>query len=482
MLETIREYGAERLAGRGEADELRRRHAAHYSALMREAEPRLRTHDQLRWVAWLRADRDNILAALRYWCDTGEAGNALALAVSLSIMALLLGNDTDMAEWSAQALAVPGEADPGLRAIAEALYVVTSSIGPTAPRPGEGEAVTAYPDLAERLDAVDIEEYPVAGLLRAVYATFNQDEGRVRRYLDEARGVLDEWLAAASWAMAAGMAENEGNPGEMRAAAAEALARFRMVGERWGLSSALQSVGTIRMLDGDLDGAAAAYTEAGRLLVELGSREDLGQVQLRLAEIAVRRGDLAGARELAATARSAAESAGSPVDRGIAAACWAAFEIGWGNIEAARPLQAAAERQLAQFGPAHPARRHMEAMVAATAARIAIAEEDLRVAREQAGRSYRAAVRAQDMSLFALASCTAAELALAVGQPERAAELLGASAVVRGCADPTDPTAAKLAPLLREALGADRYASAYQAGEALSRAEAIERLDPASLG
>jgi hypothetical protein len=53
--------------------------------------------------------------------------------------------------------------------------------------------------------------------------------------------------------------------------------------------------------------------------------------------------------------------------------------------------------------------------------------------------------------------------------------------VVRGGDDPTDPTAVKLAPRLRAALGADRYARAYRAGQALSRAEAIERLDPAGL-
>ncbi len=132
MLETIREYGAEKLAGRGEVGELRRRHAAHYSALMREAAPRLLTRDQLSWLTVLRADRDNILAALRYWCDADDAGNALSLAVSLAVMALLLGNDSDMAEWIGEALAVPGEADPALRTMAEALHVVTSFMDPTA--------------------------------------------------------------------------------------------------------------------------------------------------------------------------------------------------------------------------------------------------------------------------------------------------------------------------------------------------------------
>ena len=477
MLETIREYGAEKLAGRGEAGERRLRHAAHYTGLMREAGPRLLTRDQLSWLTPLRDDRDNILAALRYWCDTGEAGNALSLAESLSIMTLLLGNEADMAEWLAEALAVPGEADAGLRTVAEALHVVTSAMEPAAQGTGAG----AHPGLAERLDAIDIEEYPVAGLLRPVYAVFVKDDERVRGYLDQARAGRDDWLVAAAWLMTAAMAENYGNPDETRIPAAEAVDRFRALGERWGLSMALRTIGNVAMLDGDLDGAVAAYTEAGHLLTELGHREDLAQVQLRLAEFAARRGDLAKARELSAAAQSTAESTGSPIDRGIAAAWWAGFEVGCGDIDAARPYHAAAEAHLSQFGPAHPAREHLEAMVAATGARIAIADGDVRAAGEQAVRSYRAAVAAQDMPLLAMASATTADLAQALGQPERAAELLGAGAVVRGADDPTDPTVVKLAPRLRAALGDDRYARAYQAGKALSRAEAIKRLDPAAL-
>ncbi len=496
MLETIREYGAEKLAARGEVGELRRRHAKHYSGLMREAAPMLLTRDQLSWLTPLRADRDNILAALHFWCDTDDAGNALSLAISLSIMALLLGNDTDMAEWVGEALAVPGEADAALRTIAEALHVVTSVMDPAGGGTAAGAvadgpvsdgavadgAGAAYPGLTERLDALDIERYPVAGLLRPVYAVFLKDDGRVRGYLDQSRAGRDEWLVAAAWLMTAGMAENHGNFEEMRIAAAEAVDRFHALGERWGLSMALRTIGNIQVFDGDLDAAVVAFTEASQLLAELGHREDLSSVQLRLAEIAARRGDLAKARELSAAARSTVESEGSPMDRGLAAAWWAAFEARWGDVDAARPHQAAAERHLAQLGPAHPAREHLEAIVAATGARIAIADGDVRAAREQADRSYRAAVGAQDMPLLAMASATTAELALALGQPERAAELLGAGAVVRGADDPTDPTALQLAPLLRACLGDDRYEACYTAGRALARPAAIERLDPAGLG
>ena len=458
--------------------QLRRRHAAHYTALMREAAPILLTRDQMRWLAPLRAERDNILAALHYWCDTGDAENALSLAVALTIMALMLGNETDMAEWLGGALAVPGEAEEGLRAIAEALHVVTSAMDPAAGGPG----AVAYPGLIERLDAMDIEVYPVAGMVRPLYAVFAKEDERVRGYLDQARVARDPWLSATAWLMTAGLEENHGNFGAMRVPAAEALDRFRALGERWGLSMALRTIGNIRVFDGDLDGADAAFTEASQLLAELGHVEDLSQVQLRLAEIAARRGDLAKARQLSAAARSAVESEGSLMDRGIAAAWWAAFEARWGDIDAARPYQAAAERHLAQFGPAHPAREHLEAMVAATGARIAIADKDLRTAREQAVRSYRAAVGAEDMPLLAQASGTTAELALALGQPERAAELLGAGAVVRGADDPTDPTAQELVPLLRACLGDDRYEACYAAGGALARPAAIEHLDPAGLG
>ncbi len=476
MLETIREYGAERLAERGETAELRRRHASHFTELMREAAPKLLTRDQLGWVGRLRAERDNILAALHYWCEAAEADDALGLAVSLSIMALLLGTDADIAGWTSEALAVPGSADPGLRAIAEAVHTLTSVMQASA-----DQLAVTDPGLAERLDALDIEKYPVAGLLRPVFAVFNKDEGRVRQYLDQAIAARDEWLAAAAWTMAAGLAENEGNLAEMRTAAVEAVARFRAIGERWGLSTALRTMGNVWVLDGDLGGAEAAYTEAGRLLDELGHSEDQAQVQLRLAEIAARRGDLVRARELSAAARASAELAGSAIDRGIAAAWWAASEIAWGDVEAARSLNQAAEAQLARFSPEHPVRQHMEAMIAATGALIALADTDLPAAREQAVRSYQAAVTAQDMSVLTMASGVLAELAFALGHAERAAELLGARTVVRGADDPTDLAAVKLAPLLRESLGADRFAAAYRAGTALSRAEAVQRLDPASL-
>ena len=78
MLETIREYGVERLAERGEAEAARAAHARFYAELAREMDPLLRTADQLAAIATLNAERDNIGAALRYLADSQDPADRRA--------------------------------------------------------------------------------------------------------------------------------------------------------------------------------------------------------------------------------------------------------------------------------------------------------------------------------------------------------------------------------------------------------------------
>jgi len=478
MLETIREYGAEKLAERAEVGEVRRRHAEYYSDLMNEAAPHLLTRDQLAWLKPVQADRDNILAALHYWCDAQDAARAIALAVSLSGLAFLLGNHADITELVGQAVAVPGEADPDLRTMADALHAITLTMGED---DRASSAVECFPGLADRIEALDFEKYPLAGLLRPAYAMITQDTERARRYIDEGMASQNEWLVAAAWMMSAALAENNGDMETLRSASPQALDRFRAVGERWGLSSALRMAGSVRVVDGDLDGAAAAFSEATRVLDELGSHDDESRVQLQLADIAARRGNLAAAREFYQAALAAAQSNGSDMDVAVASAGVAMFEITVGDVELARSMHATAVQGLAPLGSVHPARHHLLALVASAGLMIAVADADLSLARERAAVAYQEAVASEDMPLLATVASALAHLTHAIGQPERAAEMLGACAAVRGGEDPTDPMVTQLGPRLREALGSDGYARAYDRGKELSRAEALALLDPATL-
>jgi predicted ATPase/DNA-binding CsgD family transcriptional regulator len=71
MLETIREYGLEALAARGEVKATRQAHAAYYLALVEAVEPRLISAEQVQWLAQLEREHGNLQAALS-WLITSE--------------------------------------------------------------------------------------------------------------------------------------------------------------------------------------------------------------------------------------------------------------------------------------------------------------------------------------------------------------------------------------------------------------------------
>jgi predicted ATPase len=83
MLETIREYAAERLDDAGEAEELRRRHADHVLALAEKARPELHGPGQKEWVWRIEAERDNVRAALGWALDGEDPALGLRLAAAL---------------------------------------------------------------------------------------------------------------------------------------------------------------------------------------------------------------------------------------------------------------------------------------------------------------------------------------------------------------------------------------------------------------
>jgi predicted ATPase/class 3 adenylate cyclase len=91
MLETIREYAAERLAESGEADHLKRRHAEHFLALAEEAEPHLRGSPK-EWLDTLESEHDNMRAAIDRLEASGESELVLRLAGALSRFWYLRGH------------------------------------------------------------------------------------------------------------------------------------------------------------------------------------------------------------------------------------------------------------------------------------------------------------------------------------------------------------------------------------------------------
>ena len=116
MLTTIREYATEHLEESGRADDLRRSHAEHYTALAAQAAPALMGDDKRRWLDWLEADRDNLRAAADWAVEHGDASLALRMVASMWRFAQMRGYLVEGAERTRRALALPAEGvDPVVR-------------------------------------------------------------------------------------------------------------------------------------------------------------------------------------------------------------------------------------------------------------------------------------------------------------------------------------------------------------------------------
>ncbi len=83
MLETIREYGLERLKGDGEREAIQQAHADYYLALAEDTEPELAGPRQAVWLERLEREHDNLRAAMQWSLEPGEDGHRREMALRL---------------------------------------------------------------------------------------------------------------------------------------------------------------------------------------------------------------------------------------------------------------------------------------------------------------------------------------------------------------------------------------------------------------
>lgn len=478
MLETIREYGLERLAERDELRALRAGHADYFAALLREAEPHLLSSDQIPWFDLLTAERDNIMAAMRFRCDCGEADGALEIAISIGGFAMLLGNNAEIPIWLGEALAVPGGTDQELRWAGEALAAMGSAMTTTVSAGTIDESQDRLKGVVAHLDDVDTARHPLIGLLRPAVAFFADDTDRAARYIAEALDSENDWVAAAVLMLRGALGENEGDVEAMRADTAAALSEFRRLGERWGMASTLRAMAQLHTLDGDLDAASAAYDEALRLMAEMNSRDDESLMRVRLADLCIRRGDVEGARAQIRLAQANNDATGSAIEAVFTLCMLAEVEWHSGDLDQARRLHAQAMQRMAAIPVAHPIQGHGRSMVLAIATRLATAEGDLHTAGERGREAYATAIGTKDLPIVAMVGVALAGLAERSGNCVRAAELLGAAAALRGAEDRTASDVRRLFQTLPSELGAGAFGTAYERGRALGRDSALALLDP----
>ncbi len=109
LLESIRQYAAERLQHSGETAAVRRRHADYYVDVAEAAGPHLRTRDQIEWSAAVAREIDNFRAVLDWAVETASVDHALRLAAPFAVNGMAIG---DAAQgWAETASTIPGGDD-----------------------------------------------------------------------------------------------------------------------------------------------------------------------------------------------------------------------------------------------------------------------------------------------------------------------------------------------------------------------------------
>ena len=232
LLETIRQYGWEKLEDSGEADKVRGRHAAWFFALAERAEPGLKGSQQLAWLERLEREHDNLRAAMRWPLDRGEVQTAVRLIWALRLF------------WY-----VHGHQGEGYRYTREALH--KAEVLSTRMR---ARALCAGGLMSYGLESVE----------------------RTRRLWEEGAALFrqagDKFGLAVSLAGMGLAALQQGDMGRARVLFEEALELYREIGDKWGVSSILSHLGIIPLTQGDHERAVRYFEDALAISREIGDR------------------------------------------------------------------------------------------------------------------------------------------------------------------------------------------------------------------
>jgi non-specific serine/threonine protein kinase len=281
LLESVRQYGLERLAAAGTATAVRDRHLAWYLALAEEAEPQLTGPEQVAWLRHLETEHDNLRAALRLAMERGRASPALHVAGALWRFWSARGHLSEGRHWLELALAVPRDSqDPeeaGARCLA--LHGATMLAMEQADLP-HATALAAQ-TVAQARAAADPRHLARAFDAQGQLARLQGDHAQAITFHEEAmamaRQTTDRLLTAE---ILLGLGEDYGVAGEFERAEpllAESLVLFRAVGDKRRVAHMFHSQAMIANMRGAHAQAESMATESVALFRELGDTGNLAE-------------------------------------------------------------------------------------------------------------------------------------------------------------------------------------------------------------
>ena len=468
MLETIREFGLERLSESDEEGPTQQAHAKYFRTLADNFyQGYMAGSTQKAWLDRLEVEHDNVRAALD-WTQASSGQDLLGFAADLAPFWWWRGPGSEGRTWLERALAtdvgVPtidrlralewlgwfvywqGDTHQGL-SLAEECLDLARSLGD---RAQEAEILGDLGDFSrESGDINKAEQWYLASL--ALWQDL-RNQNRVAR----------------SWVRLAWLAEVRGDLVQEESLTTQALQLFRDLGAADGIAQSLRQLGSVARQRGDLEHAAAYLEEGLALDEELGLLGRVAAGAELFGDVLRERGDLAAARALLERSRAIAKDLGFGADESLALFRLAVVAADAGDLTEAADLSQQAIAGLR----ASPWRRDLAAALTG-AGHIHLAQGNL----SHAAASYR-----ESLPLFreigdplgqAAAVRAIGALAVHLGRPRDAARLLAAATVKRethgaGLVPSERRRDERTTELARAALSEAAFAAAWEVGRNLS--------------
>jgi predicted ATPase len=317
MLETIHEYGRERLEDSGEAEEMHRRHAEYFTTLAERAEPHTRGGpDQMRWLRRLEAEHDNLRTMYRWSMEGGDVELGLRLVGALGYFWWRQGHYTEGEQWTAWALEASSGAPPAVRAsvLFAAGRVSFYLDDPVTGKRVFSEALALYRELGARRDM----GWTLVHLSALSYGRRDEHEQAV---------ALGE----------------------------EGLALLREADDKSGIAQAFTNLGELARLQGNLPRAKEAHEESLDIALEIGDRLREGIQLINLGLIAQREEEAEHAQALLQQCLTLALEMGHRVLKVDTLAYLAGAAGALGHLKRAARLFGAAEALYNMHGFSHQA-------------------------------------------------------------------------------------------------------------------------------
>ncbi|HEX6482738.1 MAG TPA: tetratricopeptide repeat protein [Ktedonobacteraceae bacterium] len=392
MLETVRDYGLECLAARGEMEAVRQAHACYYLLLAEQAEQELASGlQQDMYLVRLKWEHDNLRAAMRYMLEQAEAGRSSEMALRLGGVLLPF--------WMMQ-----GYWSEGRTFLRQALSM------------REGAAVSTQ---AKALAA--------AGKLAFQQGDYDQAEKLAGENLGQFREIGDTRGSAFALEILGMVAWNRGNLSSAQALLQEALALYKQTNDRDGMVNSLLALAWLLRSQGEYTRARVLCEESLALSDNLGDTRRVADARLLMAQM------LFDTQAAPTTARSQVEDVlvlyRQVEDKEGIAACFHLL----GQITLLHGETEEASSWFKQSVALHKELGHQAGLAWAVSglARVALAQSDYVAARNHYEESLARARVIEDQELLVTCVEGLAMVMSAQGEPVWAARLWGAAEALR---------------------------------------------------